>query len=265
MIVSLVKSKDNCTSFCAKSAGFALDKTNVMKSSKGSPRYRPFQKLGELLDARALPVAGDDRCRLPDGLRALPKTGPQCVQNEEALFEEAMKDVVPIERTPLAPDPDKSRLSGESVKDPEEEVVACLNSLVRHGHGFVISDTPEYMEGVGYGVDAGMAARLHRGDFSIQDHLDLHGLVVEEAKAVFDDFLKRSIVSSKRALLVIHGRGLSSVQDPVLKAKVKEWLTSGLWRKWIVAFSSARACDGGAGPTYILLRRHPATKRYRKR
>jgi DNA-nicking Smr family endonuclease len=89
--------------------------------------------------------------------------------------------------------------------------------------------------------------------------------VVGEAKTAFDDFLQRSIISSKRTLLVIHGRGLSSAEEPVLKTKVKEWLTSGLWRKWIVAFSSARACDGGAGATYILLRRHPATKRHRKR
>jgi len=26
-----------------------------------------------------------------------------------------------------------------------------------------------------------------------------------------------------------------------------EWLTHGAWRKWVVAYASARSCDGGAG------------------
>ncbi len=241
-------------------------RNEIMKSFKGLPRYRPFQKLGELIDAQALPVATEDTCPASG---TLPKfaggDASQPVPDEKALFEEAMKDVVPIQRPLVHTEPSKPPSPCRDLRDSDGEVVASLKDLVRRGHGFVVSDTPEYMEGVGYGVDRRMAARLHRGDFSIQDHLDLHGLVVEEAKAVFDDFLQQSIMSSKRALLVIHGRGLSSTERPVLKTKVKEWLTSGLWRKWVVAFSSARACDGGAGATYVLLRRYPATKRYRKK
>jgi DNA-nicking Smr family endonuclease len=236
-----------------------------MKSSKDSLRYRPFQKLTELLDGQALPAAGNGVCPSPECPEppGEERVSPGC--DEALLFQEAMKDVVPIERTVGGPETPKCPPLWRNAKDSEGEVVTSLQDLVNHGRGFVVSDTPEYMEGTGYGVDRGMAARLHRGDFSIQDHLDLHGLVVDDAKEVFDDFLKRSILLSKRALLVIHGRGLSSSERPVLKTKVKEWLTSGLWRKWIVAFASARACDGGAGATYILLRRNPATKRQRKR
>jgi DNA-nicking Smr family endonuclease len=237
-----------------------------MKSSKGLPRYRPFQKLDELIDARALPVATEDTYPASGAAHGVEGSeGSQHVPDEEALFEEAMKDVVPMRRPSVPTEVPKPRFPCRELRNSDGEVVASLKDLVRHGQGFVVSDTPEYMEGVGYGVDRRVADRLHRGDFSIQDHLDLHGLVVEEAKEVFDDFLRQSIMSSKRALLVIHGRGLSSTERPVLKTKVKEWLTSGLWRKWVVAFSSARACDGGAGATYILLRRYPATKRYRKR
>jgi DNA-nicking Smr family endonuclease len=61
--------------------------------------------------------------------------------------------------------------------------------------------------------------------------------------------------------LVIHGRGLSSPADPVLKTKVAEWLCSNRWRKWVVAFTSARMCDGGSGASYILLRRRPLSRR----
>jgi DNA-nicking Smr family endonuclease len=136
---------------------------------------------------------------------------------------------------------------------------------VKSGEGFTISDTSEYMEGIGYGVKHEIAQRLHRGDFSVQDHLDLHGLSAQEAFEAFEAFMKEALLLGKRAVLIVHGRGLSSRDMPVLKVKVKEWLTSGAWRKWVVAFTSARACDGGAGATYVLLRAQPVTKRHRKK
>jgi DNA-nicking Smr family endonuclease len=113
-------------------------------------------------------------------------------------------------------------------------------------------------------VPPDITTRLHRGDFSIQDHLDLHGLSVAEAEAAFEAFLKTCIGAGKRAVLVIHGRGLSSPAQPVLKTKVYQWLTRTRWRKWVIAFTSARSCDGGAGASYILLRQRPLTKKQRK-
>jgi DNA-nicking Smr family endonuclease len=66
-------------------------------------------------------------------------------------------------------------------------------------------------------------------------------------------------------VLIVHGRGLSSPAKPVLKTKVIEWLTCGPWRKWVIAFTSARSFDGGAGATYVLLRQRPVTRSKRKR
>ncbi|MCD6353824.1 MAG: Smr/MutS family protein [Proteobacteria bacterium] len=60
--------------------------------------------------------------------------------------------------------------------------------------------------------------------------------------------------------MIVHGRGFCSPKKPVLKTKVVEWLTRSHWRKRVVAFSSTRACDGGAGATYVLLRQRPITK-----
>jgi DNA-nicking Smr family endonuclease len=44
----------------------------------------------------------------------------------------------------------------------------------------------------------------------------------------------------------------SKDQHPVLKGKVNSWL-----QQWddVLAFCSARQCDGGTGATYVLLRR----------
>jgi DNA-nicking Smr family endonuclease len=94
--------------------------------------------------------------------------------------------------------------------------------------------------------------------------VDLHGLTAEDAREVFEKFIKGAITTGKRGVLIIHGRGLSSPSEPVLKKKVIEWLTRGPWRKWVVAYSSARFVDGGAGATYVLLRQRPVSKRLKK-
>ena len=140
-----------------------------------------------------------------------------------------------------------------------------MTELIKSGKGFVVADTAEYIEGTGYNVSRAMAKRLHSGEFAIQGHIDLHGQSVERARSLFDQFLKESIAGGKRMILIIHGRGLSSPADPVLKTKVIQWLTSGPWRKWVMAYTSARLCDGGAGATYVLLRRRPATKRLKRK
>ena len=174
-----------------------------------------------------------------------------------------MADVVPASHEAPPSGITKTTPTKISSKDPEAEALMRLDKLVRNGEGFTVSDTPEYMEGIGYGVNPEVARRLHRGDYSIQAHIDLHGLGVEPAHEAFERFLKDALLSGKRAVLLVHGRGLSSREEPVLKTKVKEWLTSGRWRKWVMAFTSARACDGATGATYVLLRQSPATKRHR--
>jgi DNA-nicking Smr family endonuclease len=232
-----------------------------MKSSNPSKAHRPFKDLKSLLEKRSFPLASrrEDRAAADPG----ENKGSEAV-NEELLFQEAMSGVVPVAQDRELSDERQKGPRRVPEQDPEAEALARLEDLVRHGDGFVISDTPEYMEGIGYGVNPEVANRLHRGDFSIQGHLDLHGFVVEDAKEVFEQFLSDAILLGKRAVLIVHGRGLSSRAEPVLKTKVKEWLTSGPWRKWVLAFTSARACDGGAGATYVLLRQRPATKRERK-
>jgi DNA-nicking Smr family endonuclease len=233
-----------------------------MKSSKRDITYRPFENLKGLLKEKPFPSTRDD--------------GPNCtssnelekkltVESEEGLFQRAMEGVEPIDRDPNPADRVPPSPMMVSEHDDDADTLARLQDLVNGGNGFIISDTPEYMEGVGYGVNPEVARRLHAGDFSIQAHIDLHGLSVHPAQETLERFLKEAVLSGKTAVLVIHGRGLSSAGQPVLKTKVKEWLTKGPWRKWVIAFTSARACDGGTGATYVLLRKRPVTKSYRRR
>jgi DNA-nicking Smr family endonuclease len=57
-------------------------------------------------------------------------------------------------------------------------------------------------------------------------------------------------------VLIIHGRGLHSKESvPVLKERLKVWLSRGRIGKSVLAFVTARPSDGGAGAVYVLLRR----------
>jgi len=58
---------------------------------------------------------------------------------------------------------------------------------------------------------------------------------------------------------VIHGKGNGSPgREPVLKAKVKSWLVQ---KKDVIAFTQARAADGGAGAVMVLLQTAAVTGR----
>jgi DNA-nicking Smr family endonuclease len=177
-----------------------------------------------------------------------------------------MKNVAPIVQDKHGPPSPGNLISfGPPRRNNDCDTLRRLDRLVRTGEGFVVAHTPEYREGLGHNVHPITTRALHGGKYSIQAHIDLHGFTAHEAELVFNDFMSNAIRSGKRAVLIVHGRGLSSPRKPVLKSKVHGWLSSGPWRKWIMAFASARACDGGAGATYVLLRQRSLSKRFRKK
>jgi len=230
-----------------------------MKSSKSSFTFKSFQDLKALLENK--PFSFPER-RHADLIDHEEEQRPEL---EEELYKKAMEGVRPISRDKYVERIFQMELP-ESSRDKEDaEILEKLADLVKYGRGFNVADTPEYIEGTSYDVHPSIARRLHQGDYSIQAFVDLHGLLIEDAKEVFEKFLKWAVTTGKTGVLIIHGRGLSSPSEPVLKRKVVEWLTRGPWRKWVAAYSSARICDGGAGATYVLLRPRPVSKRMKRR
>jgi DNA-nicking Smr family endonuclease len=226
-----------------------------MNDSDSSLKHNPFGQLKKFLKGTDLTQQRQPVRKVVDMDKA---NDPEI---EEKVFLEAMQDVNPIARDKQAAKNVRA-IPAQAVKNGlETETMVQLKNLVMYGEGFIISETPEYMEGTGRDVHPEFARRLHRGDFSIQAHIDLHGLGADEAKKSFEEFLTGAVKSGKRAVLIIHGRGLSSPGEPVLKNKVSEWLTRSHWRKWVIAFSSAQSHDGGTGATYVLLRHRPISKR----
>jgi DNA-nicking Smr family endonuclease len=229
-----------------------------MKSSKSTLCLKSFEEMKELLEAKSISLPD---APLPPPPRREEKPEPE---NEENLFWQAMEGVIRIPRPNFV----ERGLPLPALERPptltETESLLKLKDLVQHGNGFEVADTPEYIEGTMYHVHPEVARRLHQGDFSIQAYIDLHRFKVADARETFERFIKWAVATGKNGVLIIHGRGLSSPSEPVLKQKVVEWLTRGPWRKWVAAYATARSCDGGAGATYVLLRRRPVSKRIKK-
>jgi DNA-nicking Smr family endonuclease len=227
----------------------------VMKSSKSSITFKSFQELKALLEGKLFSFPDKHHSDLID------HGEEQNPELEEKLFKKAMEGVAPISRGNYVERIFQVELPQSSRDREDAEILEKLIDLVKHGKGFNVADTPEYIEGTGYQVHPTVTKRLHRGDYSIQAFVDLHGLLAENAKGVFEKFLRWAVTTGKTGVLIVHGRGLSSPSEPVLKKKVVEWLARGPWRKWVVAYCSARICDGGAGATYVLLRPRPVSRR----
>lgn len=199
----------------------------------------------EQAKARASQVAAN---RPADAVSQAPKS-------EEALFWEAMAGVKPLAHDARGhappPEPKSAR-----VVSAEAEALAQLVDLVAGEGPFDMSCTEEFIEGRAPSVDRRVLVALKRGDYALQGHLDLHGLTRAEAKPRVEAFLDESRRLSRRCVLLIHGRGLNSKdQIPVLKESLRAWLCQGRIGKAVLAFCTARPCDGGAGAVYLLLRR----------
>lgn len=180
---------------------------------------------------------------------------PTSDEHDDAYFRSAMEDVKPIPRFKSDVVPTEIARTPKEI-DEDAEAFAQLAELVATGEGFDLSDTDQFVEGIAQGMDKGLLQKLKRGDFSVQAHLDLHGLLADPAKLELERFLTESRHRGHRCVLVIHGKGLHSKdQEPVLKGRMSTWLSRGKLARIVLAFATAKPVDGGSGALYILLRR----------
>lgn len=176
--------------------------------------------------------------------------------NEDELWTMAVDGARPLEDRAHRIRPDKQPIAVPPQLDPELEAYDELRALVTGEVPFDIADSDEFIEGHARGLDPRVVRKLRRGDFAVQGHLDLHGLLKEEAKIELEAFLARTRQQGVRCALVVHGRGLHSKdQVPVLKDALKRWMTTARFAQHVLAFCTARPHDGGAGAIYVLLKR----------
>jgi DNA-nicking Smr family endonuclease len=102
------------------------------------------------------------------------------------------------------------------------------------------------------GLGSDVLKKLRRGDWSVQAEIDLHGHTIDEAHDALVDFLDEARARGHRCVRVIHGKGLTSPnREPVLKGKVRAWLTR--WNEVLACVRSA-AARRRRGAVLVLLR-----------
>jgi DNA-nicking Smr family endonuclease len=232
----------------------------------------PFKDLKKLIDQRAAeprpaPIPPPKRVPrttasvppisngipLTDAARLTVAAQPQV--DDEALFRQAFEGVRPLgvpraERLAVAPQAKREIISEDA------EVLAELSDLVSGQGTFELTETEEYVEGARLGLDPRLLSQLRRGEFSVQAHIDLHGMIQPAAKEAVTNFIVDAVRKGHRTVLVVHGRGLRSPGGlPVLKHAAAQWLSHGIAGGYVLAFATARPNDGGAGAVYVLLRR----------
>ncbi len=221
---------------------------------------QPFSNLQQMLSElkRSTPlnkdgVPGHDSSRPSSG------KGTQGHQ-EERLFLQAMRGVIPLDSAKInkAPGPYPKKRPVSSHEDEQALVLKELKAIIEGKRPIPVHNTPEYVEWTWRGSNnPRLAKRLHHGDFAVQAYCELHGMDSVEALTACESFFAQALAEGKRCIALIHGRGLSSPGRPVLKETITRWLIRGSYRRFVLSFSSAPIWDGGAGVTYVLLKRHP--------
>ena len=94
--------------------------------------------------------------------------------------------------------------------------------------------------------------QLKRGQFSVQDDIDLHQMNAAAAQASIVMFLAEAKQHGLRCVRIVHGKGLHSRSaGPVLKGLTERMLRR---RDDVIAFASARPAMGGTGAVVVLLK-----------
>ncbi len=216
-----------------------------MSNKKATFSVRPFDKLRKTMEQREAAAA------LPP-----PRQKKKEDYTDDELFSREMDDVLVIEEfrsLACVPRP-RTRKTAQVRRDPDHEALTELKNITEGLQPIHLPDTQEYVEWIHPAFRDDIIRSLHEGRFSVQAGFDLHGCTVAEAEEELDEFITDSLKKGLSCVKIIHGRGLRSVKGARLKHAVVKRL-SGHFRKDLIAYVTARQCDGGLGALYVLLRK----------
>jgi DNA-nicking Smr family endonuclease len=171
--------------------------------------------------------------------------------DEQELFRAALADV-----TPLAA-PNRARIVRPRPRpvatQRDRDDAEVLRDMLRDEPAWDIGlETGDELQFLRNGLSAQHLKKLRRSHWVVQEHLDLHGLTVPEARDQLIAFLAECKRRGLRCVRIVHGKGLRSPnREPILKKKVAGWLVQ---RDEILAYCQAPRADGGGGALLVLLR-----------
>ncbi len=180
----------------------------------------------------------------------MPDQDDKHADDDENLFRRQMEGTTPLRRD------DKAQQQRTKVRPRARFTRRDEREVLRESMQADIDDTEtsggENLRFHRASIGKRTMRKLARGNFSVQGEIDLHGMIIPEAREALRDFVNESCRRGFACVRVVHGKGLGSGdRGPVLKRKVNRWL-----RQWdeILAFASARQVDGGTGALYVLLK-----------
>lgn len=171
--------------------------------------------------------------------------------DDAELFRQAIGAVTPLAVKPkVAPlKPEVKPIPAQHLADEQRALHQSLSDDFSP-ESLLDSDAELSWQRAPMGTD--VVRKLRRGQWVIQDELDLHGARSHEARELLSWFLQQALKRGLRCVRVIHGKGHGSVnRQPVLKLKVPHWL---MQHDAVLAYCQARPADGGAGALLVLLR-----------
>ena len=173
------------------------------------------------------------------------------------IFRKAVADAIPLNKPKNPKTIIEKKPKALPIQSLLDEKEALLESQLTDINPETLLETDEKLSFARNGVSSTTIRKLRRGNWTLQDELDLHGLTSSEAREAFYLFIKRCSKNDNRCVRIIHGKGLRSKgKEPVLKNKVRGWL---MQTEEVLAFCQAPGQMGGAGAVIVLLkapRRH---------
>lgn len=172
-------------------------------------------------------------------------------KDDSQLFRDSVGKVKPVRNDRVAP---QRRKPSPRPQFREQDEADVLRDLLSDQFEPADTETGEELIYVRDGLQHRTLKKLRRGQFVVDGELDLHGMIVPEARQAVAEFLQECRRRRVQCARIIHGKGLGSRhRGPVLKSKIGHWLQQ---RDEVLAYCSARNCDGGTGAVYVLLKRH---------
>lgn len=171
-------------------------------------------------------------------------------EDDSRLFREAIGEVRPLAPAPAPPATAKPAPHPRMLEADEAAVPGQLLDMAFDPALLEVGEELGYLRD---GYPPKLLRQLKRGQFSVQDDLDLHQMNAAAAQASIVAFLAEARQHGLRCVRIVHGKGLrSKAQGPVLKQ-----LTDALLRRRadVLAFTSARPAQGGTGAVVVLLQR----------
>jgi DNA-nicking Smr family endonuclease len=175
---------------------------------------------------------------------------PDDPTSDDASFRDAIADVKPLPQRPAPPRAPRPKPTAAFRRADER---AALAESLELAPGEWLVETGEELLFRRAHLPPRLLERLRRGEFAVEDEIDLHGLTALAARDALREFLAEALARRLACVRVVHGKGLrSGPRGPVLKHAVNVWL-----RKVdaVLAFASAPRRDGGTGAVYVLLAR----------